>query len=112
MEDNPVNQKLASMTLSKFGYTCTIAGNGRIALDLINEDNKYDFILMDLQMPEMDGISATKEIRKIKGYSPTIVAMTANVFKEDQQRCKEAGMDAFLSKPFKKQSLIDLLTKK
>lgn len=101
VEDNLVNQKLAQMMLRKLGYTCDMAINGVKALELLEEvEDMYTIILMDMQMPEMDGITATKKIiEKYQTSAPPIIAMTANVFSEDRQNCKEAGMVDFIPKP-------------
>ncbi len=112
-EDNPVNQKVCSMILSKLGYQCDIASNGKEALKKLRAGKKYTLILMDLQMPEMDGFSATSEIlKKYKDSSPIIIiALTANAYEEDRKRCQEVGMHGFLSKPIKIEELVDVLKK-
>lgn len=100
-EDNPVNQKVATRMLGKIGYEADIANNGLEALEAIQRI-PYDLILMDVQMPEMDGLTATREIIRMYGGSaerPVIVAMTANAMKEDQEKCAAAGMDDYISKP-------------
>jgi len=107
-EDHPVNLKLATRVLNKLGYEPHIAMNGLEAVEM-NSREKYDLILMDILMPEMDGLEATKMIRKSNGYQPKIVAMTANVMTEDRNACFEAGMDDYLSKPMHMESLITLL---
>jgi CheY-like chemotaxis protein len=104
-EDNLVNQKVAIATLKKLGHKLEIAENGKIACEL-HTQNAYDVILMDVQMPVMDGIEATKHIRefeKNEGLNKRvkIIAMTANAMKEDRQKCLDAGMDDYISKPFK-----------
>jgi signal transduction histidine kinase/CheY-like chemotaxis protein len=101
-EDNPVNQKLATRLLEKRGHQVVVAENGLKALALFDSQS-FDLILMDVQMPQMDGLEATGEIRKRElstGQHVPIIAMTAHALKEDQQRCLDAGMDDFLSKPF------------
>ncbi len=99
VEDNAINITIATMMLEKFGYQCDVAENGEIAVEMV-EQQAYDLIFMDIQMPVMDGIQASKLIWQLKnGQSVCIVAMTANVLKEDQDRCFEAGMDHFISKP-------------
>jgi CheY-like chemotaxis protein len=102
VEDTPMNQQLAQWTLQKLGCTVDIAENGDIALQKIRSSN-YDLILMDLQMPGMDGLTATYEIRRIEitealKMTP-IVAMTAHVFDEDRASAEKAGMQDFLIKP-------------
>ncbi|RFZ94704.1 response regulator [Mucilaginibacter conchicola] len=107
-EDNAINQKLAKYILNKMGYKPDIAGNGHEALNaMVNK--RYNLILMDVQMPEMDGLEATRFIRKNMEYQPAIVAMTANAMVEDKEECLAAGMDAYLSKPLKLQELMDTL---
>jgi len=109
-EDNIVNQKVASHILKKMGYTPVIANNGLEALQAAQE-GQYDLILMDIQMPEMDGLEATQLIRKELAAQPYIIAMTANAMTEDRECCLKAGMDDYLSKPMKVQELVSLLEK-
>ncbi len=98
-EDNAVNQKLALLTLANMGYRADIAGNGLEAVEAVNRQN-YDLVFMDVQMPEMDGLEATKEIIKHKGDKrPRIIAMTANAMQGDKERCLAAGMDDYIPKP-------------
>ena len=111
VEDNPVNQTLAVRLLEKRGYTVTITGNGREALAAY-EEAQFDLVLMDVQMPEMDGFEATATIRekeKISGTHIPIVAMTANALKGDQERCLEAGMDGYISKPVRTTELFAVI---
>ena len=110
VEDNLVNQKVASRLLQKIGYTCDVVGNGREALDAL-EEKTYTLVLMDVQMPEMDGFEATEAIRAREngGRRLPIVAMTANAMDGERQRCLEHGMDEYISKPFKTQELQDVL---
>ncbi len=100
-EDNRVNQAVASRLFAKLGYTLVIVNNGHEAVALLKQQT-FDLVLMDVQMPEMDGISATKRIREHEksthGHIP-IIAMTAHVMKEDRIRCLAAGMDGYLTKP-------------
>ncbi len=100
-EDNPVNQKLVIRFLEKQGHTVVVAGNGKEALACL-EKQTFDLVLMDVQMPEMDGLEATRLIRQREqatgGHLP-IIAMTASAMKGDRERCLEAGMDRYISKP-------------
>ena len=112
-EDNLVNQKVAIATLKKMGCRIEIADNGKIARDL-HRINRYDVILMDVQMPVMDGLEATRLIREYEKQQRfekkvKIIAMTANAMKEDRQRCLDAGMDEYISKPFKALELSRIL---
>ncbi|MEH2451345.1 MAG: ATP-binding protein [Nostoc sp.] len=109
-EDNLVNQKIALKQLKSLGYSADVAGNGKEALQLL-EKIPYDLILMDCQMPVLDGLETTKEIHRwqqssfASGYRPVVIAMTANAMKEDKQMCLDAGMDDYLSKPVMKENL-------
>jgi signal transduction histidine kinase len=99
-EDNMMNQLIAKRIFEKIGYTIDFADNGLLALNKL-EQREYDLIFMDIQMPEMDGLQATRHIiEKYGDKAPPIIAMTANVLSENEQECKEAGMKDFLSKPF------------
>ena len=110
-EDNLINQKLVLRVLNKLGYKAEIANNGIEAVEMFNSSS-YDIILMDMQMPEMDGLEATTVIRaSSKGKQPHIVAMTANALTEDREKCLLAGMDDYISKPIKIQELINILEK-
>jgi CheY-like chemotaxis protein/HPt (histidine-containing phosphotransfer) domain-containing protein len=99
-EDNDINQKLISRLLKKFGYAPTIVADGRQAVDAALQGG-FDIILMDVNMPTLDGLEATREIlrRMPPAEAPTVIALTAGVLKEDQDRCAEAGMSDFLTKP-------------
>jgi CheY-like chemotaxis protein len=109
-EDNAVNQKLALKLLSQMGYRADVAGNGLEAIEAI-ERQKYDVVLMDVQMPEMDGLEASRQIcsRWPRGKRPRIIAMTANAMQGDRERCLEAGMDDYVSKPVRVGELINAL---
>ena len=109
-EDNLINQKLALKVLSKLDYHAALAQNGKQVIEMADLD-QYDLIFMDVQMPEMDGIEATKNIRKYMEIQPMIIAMTANAMKEDKDECLKAGMDDFLGKPVKLEEIVDMLTK-
>jgi len=106
VEDNEINQVIISKLLERIGYNCDIVENGKLSLDAL-EKQDYDLVFMDMQMPIMDGVKATKEIIKKWGKSrPRIVALTANVLSEDKKRCFDAGMDDFVGKPVTIKSLL------
>ena len=111
-EDNMVNQKLATMMLTKAGYTVEVVGNGRLALEtFIKTPDAFDLILMDVQMPEMDGLEATRQIR-LQGFTDVpIVAMTANAMVGDREKCIESGMDDYITKPIKREVVFKILEK-
>jgi signal transduction histidine kinase/CheY-like chemotaxis protein len=103
-EDNPVNQRVAQRMLERLGHTVTIVGNGREAVDALDA-GRFDAVLMDMQMPEMNGLEASVAIRareqaRSSARTP-IIALTANAMKSDRDKCLAAGMDAYLSKPIK-----------
>ena len=110
-EDNAVNQRVALRILEKAGHGVTIAENGRVALRLL-EEQRFDLILMDVQMPEMDGFEATAHIRerekRVGGHIP-IVAMTAHAMTGDRERCLQGGMDGYLSKPIAAAGLLEMV---
>lgn len=108
-EDNSMNQKLILRILSKLGFQPDLANNGLEVLDMLSK-NSYDLIFMDIQMPDMDGIEATRIIRKTYGAYPLIVAMTANALTEDKESCFNAGMDDYISKPINIELLINKLS--
>jgi signal transduction histidine kinase/AmiR/NasT family two-component response regulator len=103
VEDNPVNQAVAVRALGRLGYTVAMAENGRDALELVRRSS-FDLILMDVQMPEMDGLETTRAIRAFDTTTP-IVAMTAHAMKGDRERCLDAGMDDYLTKPIQLDAL-------
>jgi len=111
-EDNPVNQRVAQRMLEKLGHRVVVAGNGREAVDAL-ERARFDAVLMDMQMPEMDGLQATGAIRTrelVQGLARVpVIALTANAMKGDREKCLMAGMDAYLSKPIKSAELKDAL---
>ncbi|MCR8561318.1 response regulator [Mucilaginibacter sp. BJC16-A38] len=109
-EDNLMNQKLIMKILSKLGYAADLATDGLEALEFVNK-TRYDIILMDVQMPKMDGLEATQLIKKRFPGRPVIIAMTANALEADVKICMDAGMDDYVSKPFKLDDLVNTLEK-
>ena len=110
-EDNPINQKLALVLLQKAGYSVDAVGTGREAVEQI-QANPYSAVLMDVQMPEMDGFEATHEIRTWESHTGRhipIIAMTAHAMKGDRERCLAAGMDDYVTKPLAPKALISVL---
>ena len=105
-EDNRVNQELLSLFLQKMGAEVSVAGNGKIAVEMARK-NKYDLVYMDMQMPVMSGIEAVKILRE-SGYRQPVVALTANTTKEDRDACLNAGCDDFLTKPVLQNILYDM----
>ena len=97
-EDDPINQEVATVMLESMGYEVVVANNGADAVDAMLQDNEFDLILMDCQMPVMDGFNATREIRN-NNFTTPIVALTANATEDDKDLCLNAGMDDFLTKP-------------
>ncbi len=109
-EDNPVNQKLAMVMLSKAGYKVTVVTNGRLAVEAFTKKPEdFDTILMDIQMPEMDGYEATRQIRQQGFKDIPIIAMTANAMKGDKELCLEAGMNDYMTKPIKREIIFQIL---
>ncbi|MBE7383614.1 MAG: response regulator [Leptolyngbya sp. SIO1E4] len=108
-EDNPINQKLALLLLERMGYRADIVANGYEAIDALDRQF-YDVILMDVHMPEMDGLAATRKIcQQWQTQRPRIVAMTANAMQGDRERCLESGMDDYISKPIRVHELVQAL---
>jgi CheY-like chemotaxis protein len=109
VEDNAVNQKLALRVLEQMSYRADIASNGIEAVESIQRQT-YDVILMDIQMPEMDGLEATRAIRKLTDVTqPHIIAMTANALEGDREMCLAAGMNDYISKPIRVNELVAAL---
>lgn len=107
-EDNQINQKVAIRVLGKMGFVCDIANNGKEAIEKTSAA-AYDLVLMDCQMPEVDGFEATEEIRNLEsslGRRVSIIAMTANAMEGDREKCLNAGMDDYVSKPIDREKLI------
>ncbi len=113
VEDNPINQRLATRLLEKQGHQVTLAADGREAVDTLQRANwEFDAVLMDIQMPEMDGLDATKEIRRLESGNAKhvpIIALTAHALKRDVERCLAVGMDRHLAKPIQKELLFAAL---
>jgi CheY-like chemotaxis protein len=113
-EDNDINQIVTTKVLASVGYECDVAENGKAALDALAQAD-YDLILMDCQMPEMDGFEATRKYREreaataVQDKPVPIIALTANAMGGDRERCLEAGMTDYLSKPIDPLKLIDLI---
>jgi CheY-like chemotaxis protein len=109
-EDNVINQQVILYILQKLGYEPTIVENGRLALEAATAGPPFDIILMDLQMPEMDGLEATRLIRNANlPHQPVIIALTANAMEGDEEECLSAGMDDYLGKPVKLEEVIGKL---
>ncbi|MDQ1363363.1 MAG: hypothetical protein QG652_1224, partial [Pseudomonadota bacterium] len=115
VEDNPVNQIVAKKMLEKIGISFEVANNGQEAVDRLQQTHHFDLVLMDCQMPLMDGYAATGEIRKREQQETlahlTVIAMTANAMEGDRAKCIEAGMDDYVSKPVKQAELQSMLQK-
>jgi CheY-like chemotaxis protein len=108
-EDNLVNQKLATRLLEQMGYRVDLASNGLEALESVARQT-YDVVLMDVQMPEMDGLDATRQLNTTYGQDrPRIIAMTANAMQGDREMCLAAGMDDYIPKPIRVDRLTDAL---
>ncbi|RZL88984.1 MAG: response regulator, partial [Variovorax sp.] len=107
---NAVNQKLAMRLLQQMGYRADLASNGIEAVESVQRQ-PYDVVLMDVQMPELDGLDATRQICTLQaaGHRPRIVAMTANAMQGDQEMCLAAGMDDYLTKPIRVDRLVEAL---
>ncbi len=113
IEDNEVNQRVATRILEKAGYRVTVAENGRIALDALERDT-YDLIVSDVQMPVLDGLATARLIRQREsgsGRHVPIIAMTAHAMTGDREKCLEAGMDAYISKPIQSSDLLAMVDK-
>lgn len=114
VEDNPLNQEIALFMLAGFGLQIDVADHGRMALDMLFKTgpDSYDLVFMDMQMPVMDGVAATVELRRRDGFVRLpVVAMTANALPEDRRACLAAGMDDFVAKPISPASLKPVLVR-
>jgi CheY-like chemotaxis protein len=115
VEDNAINQKVALVNLNNLGHNTDVANNGKEAVEMFLK-KEYDLIFMDIQMPEMDGIEATKKIREIEKKRNVIrkipiIAMTANTMEGDKEKYLQAGMNDYVSKPFKQNELVAIFNK-
>ncbi|WP_287129989.1 response regulator [Candidatus Cyanaurora vandensis] len=108
-EDNPVNQKVVLRLLARLGYQADLAANGHEVLAALDRQS-YDVVLMDMQMPELDGLATTRQIRQIEGIQPWIIAMTANALKTNREACFAAGMNDYISKPVRLEGLYTVLS--
>jgi CheY-like chemotaxis protein len=112
VEDNPINQKLALYLLTKAGYNVDVVDNGREAVEKFTADPEaFDMIFMDVQMPDMDGKEATRIIRSLGYNDIPIVAVTAQAMKGDKEKCMEAGMNDYISKPIKREIVFEMVKK-
>lgn len=110
-EDNPINQRVGKLILQRAGFDIDLVADGNEALEA-HRANPYDVILMDCQMPMMDGFEASRQIRSLKGQpQPVIIAVTANALVGERERCMNAGMDDYLSKPFQAEQLVAVVKK-
>ena len=109
VEDNAINQKVAQLTLQREGYkTVDVVGDGSQAVNACGARN-YDVVLMDCQMPVMDGLEATQLIRRLEKDQPIIIAVTAHALVDDRKKCLESGMNDYLSKPYKPGQLLQIV---
>jgi two-component system, sensor histidine kinase and response regulator len=109
-EDNAINQRVGKLILQRAGFAIDVVQDGHEALQA-HKERPYDLILMDCQMPIMDGFEACRQIRMLSGRQPVIVAVTANALLGERERCLDAGMDDYLSKPFQAEQLICVVQK-
>ncbi len=109
-EDNLINQRVGKLILERAGFKLDLVLDGKEALDAYRAA-AYDVILMDCQMPIMDGFEATKKIRQLNQPQPVIIAVTANALVGERERCLNAGMDDYLSKPFQAEQLVGMVKK-
>lgn len=109
-EDNAINQRVGKLILQRAGFNIDLVWDGSEAL-AAHREQPYDVILMDCQMPSMDGFEASRQIRKMDLKQPVIIAVTANALLGERERCLEAGMDDYLSKPFQAEQLVAVVKK-
>lgn len=109
-EDNAINQRVAKLILQRAGFNIDLVSDGSEALEA-HRMSPYDLILMDCQMPTMDGFEASRQIRRLTQPQPVIIAVTANALVGERERCLSAGMDDYLSKPFQAEQLVAIVRK-
>lgn len=109
-EDNSINQRVAKLILQRAGFNIDLVADGSEALEA-HRMSPYDVILMDCQMPTMDGFEASRQIRRLTQPQPVIIAVTANALVGERERCLKAGMDDYLSKPFQAEQLVAIVRK-
>lgn len=109
-EDNPINQRVGMLILQRAGFAVDVVSDGNEAVEA-HKANPYDVILMDCQMPTMDGFEASRRIRSLEARQPAIIAVTANALVGERERCLRAGMDDYLSKPFRGEQLVAVVQK-
>lgn len=109
-EDNPINQRVGMLILQRAGFVIDVVSDGVEAVQA-HTAHLYDVILMDCQMPAMDGFEASRQIRSLQAKQPVIIAVTANALAGERERCLQAGMDDYLSKPFQAEELIAVVKK-
>ncbi len=109
-EDNAINQRVAKLILQRAGFNIDLVADGNEALEA-HRMSPYDVILMDCQMPTMDGFEASRQIRQLTQPQPIIIAVTANALVGERERCLSAGMDDYLSKPFQAEQLVAVVRK-
>jgi PAS domain S-box-containing protein len=107
-EDNLMNQQMIRLLLTRLGYDVTIVANGNLAIEALRQ-RSFSMVLMDIQMPERDGLSTTRLIRETLMEQPWIIGLSANAFQEDRNRAIESGMDDYMTKPFKREQIVELL---
>lgn len=111
-EDNPLNQKLFQMILGSEGIDVVLADNGKVAVEAIESDPNFDLVLMDVQMPEMDGLEATRKIRENPlTCSIPVIAVTAYLLEVGRDTCLEVGMNDYVEKPFRRETILETLRK-
>jgi CheY-like chemotaxis protein len=112
VEDHPLNQAVARGMLEHVGARVDVAENGQLAVDrLRTAGSQYDMVLMDVQMPVMDGYEATRQIRHVLGLTLPVLAMSAGVMREEQDLCIAAGMDDFIAKPVDVEQMLDTISR-